>query len=249
MHILFISEYYPPKIKGGGEINLSTLAKALAKSEHIVSILTSQFPNLPVFEEQDGVKIYRRLKTGENPGSLSSNIVRSLLFPSSVQKEIKKLTSEINPDIIHFIGTSIIAAPELKSLHKPLFATIESYPTLCPKGDRFYHGKEECKITCTFTQFASCQKDSDEIGKMKNRWYFKYNPFFLAYTYNYYKRLNRALSSCTLISISKYVQQLMLQQNHQSRAIPNILEADALASPEKNISAGKVKILYLDRKR
>src|SRR3989338_3255732 len=158
MHILFISEYYPPKIKGGGEINLSTLAKALAKSKHIVSVLTSQFPNLPLFEEQDGVKIYRRLKTGENPGSLSSNITRSLRFPSSVEKETKKLALEINPDIIHFIGTSIIAAPQLKLLHKPLFATIESYPSLCPKGDRFYHGREECKITCTFTQFASCQK-------------------------------------------------------------------------------------------
>ena len=255
MHILFISEYYPPKIKGGGEINLSTLAKALAKSEHIVSILTSQFPNLPVFEEQDGVKIYRRLKTGENPGSLSSNIVRSLLFPSSVQKEIKKLTSEINPDIIHFIGTSIIAAPELKSLHKPLFATIESYPTLCPKGDRFYHGKEECKITCTFTQFASCQKDSDEIGKMKNKWYFKYNLFFLAYTYNYYKKLNLALSSCTLISISKYVQQLLLQQNHQSTVIPNILDVKPFLVAKKKIQEKaaekedkkekKVHILYL----
>lgn len=245
MHVLFISEYYPPIIKGGGEINLSTLAKALAQHNHTVAVLTSSFPELPPYQEQEGVEIYRRLKTGENPGSLRSNIIRGFLFPFSVKKETSKIVREINPGLIHFIGTSIIAAPKLKSLQKPLFATIESYPTLCPKGDRWYHGKEECKITCTFTEFASCQKDSDEIGKMKNRWYLKYNPFFLAYTYNYYKKLNKALSYCTLISISRYVQQLLALHGHQSRAIPNILEADALASPEKNISAGKVKILYL----
>lgn len=255
MHLLFISEYYPPKIKGGGEINLSTLAKALAASGQIVSILTSQFPNLPRYEEQEGVKIYRRLKTGENPGSISSNIARSLRFPSSVKKETKRLASEINPNILHFIGTSIIAAPKLKSLNKPLFATIESYPTLCPKGDRWYHGRKECRTICSLRKFASCQNDSDEIGKMKNKWYFKYNPFFLAYTYHYYKRLNTALSSCTLISISKYVQQLLLQQNHQSTVIPNILDLKPFTLAKKkssdksaekeNKKEKKAHILYL----
>ncbi len=234
MHILFISEYYPPKIKGGGEINLSTLARALAKQEHQVSILTSHFPDLPAYEEQEGVKIYRRLKTGENPGSLYSNIVRSLLFPKSVAKEAAKLASEINSNIVHFIGTSIIAAPKLKSCNKPLFATIESYPTICPKGDRWYHGKEECKIKCNLKEFFSCQQDSDEMGKMKNKWYLKYNLLFLGYTYHHYKKLNRALSSCTLISISKYVQQLLLQQGYQSTVIPNILDLKPFAAAKKN---------------
>ena len=159
---------------------------------------------------------------------------------------------EIKPDVIHFIGTSIIAAPTLKSLHKPLFATIESYPALCPKGDRWFHGKEECKIVCSLRKFASCQKDSNEIGKMKNKWYFKYNPFLLAYTYNYYKKLNKALSYCHLISISKYVQQLLLQQNHQSTVIPNILDVKPFLVAKKKIQERsaekkntKTKILYL----
>ena len=249
MKILFISEYYPPKIKGGGEINLSTLVTTLAKAGHTITVLTSYFPGLPAAEEQEGIKIYRRLKTGENPGSIRSNLTRSLLFPFSVKRETKKIVPEINPDVIHFIGTSIIAAPTLKSLNKPLFATIESYPTLCPKGDRWYHGKEECKIVCSLRKFASCQKDSDEIGKMKNKWYLKYNLFFLAYTYYYYKKMNKALSYCTLLSISGYVQQLLLQQNHHSQVIPNILDLHPFSwakrkdKPKKEDR--KVRILYL----
>lgn len=249
MKILFISEYYPPQTKGGAEINLSILAKALVKSKHTVSILTAGFSDLPAYEEQEEVKIYRRLKTGENPSSPYSNIVRRLLFPFSVKKETERLVSEIDPDVIHFIGTSIIAAPRLRYLNKPLFATIESYPALCPKGDRWYHGKEECKIRCNLKEFFSCQQDSDEIGKMKNKWYLKYNLFFLAYTYHYYKKLNLALASCTLISISRYMQQLLLQHNYQSTVIPNILDVNQFSPVEKKINAEKkdkkVKILYL----
>jgi len=249
MQILFISEYYPPLVRGGGEINLQLLATALAKQGCNVAVLTASSRRLASYEEQAGVKIYRRLKTGNHPGSFKSNIFRRLLFPRSVDQEARKLVSEINPDLIHFIGTSIIAAPQLKELNKPLFATIESYPTLCPKGDRLYHGQEECKIVCNFKAFASCQRDSEEIGKMKNRWYLKYNPLFLRYVYNYYKKLNQALSYCTLISISSYVQQLLLLHNHRSTVIPDILEVEKflrvqnLTPPKTKLN--KVRLLYL----
>jgi hypothetical protein len=38
MKILFVSEYYAPKIMGGGEINLEIIAKALAKEGHDISV-------------------------------------------------------------------------------------------------------------------------------------------------------------------------------------------------------------------
>ena len=44
--ILFISEYFPPKIMGGGEINLFLLAKALSKQKIDVNVLTSDHQNL-----------------------------------------------------------------------------------------------------------------------------------------------------------------------------------------------------------
>ncbi|MDP3699068.1 MAG: glycosyltransferase family 4 protein [Nanoarchaeota archaeon] len=224
MNILFVSEYYPPKVMGGGEINLELLATALAESGVEVSVLTSQHFGLPETEQKEGVTIYRKLRTGDNPSGLVENLKRSLIFPKSVVEEVNKIVKKKQIEAIHFIGTSIIAASQLKGFGIPLFATIESYPTLCPKGDRIFHGKSECKVKCSFTEFLSCQRDSAEIGKMKNEWYLKYNAPGLSYIYYYYSQLNEALKYCNLIAISEYVQNLLKQQGHESTAIPNALD-------------------------
>ncbi len=246
MKILFISEYYPPKVMGGGEINLASLAKGLMSAGMEVLVLTSFFPGLARTEEQEGVKIYRRLKTGTTPSSWFSNVQRRLLFPRSVVREVQRLSIETSFDLIHFTGTSIITAPQLKKLNKPLFATIESYPALCPKGDRLYHGRKECKIACTLPRFLPCQAKSKEIGKMKNTWYVRYNLPLLLYIYWYYKRLHNALRHCRLISISTYVQELLALHEIQSSAvIPNIIEVERFSSPKTSQLPAKPRILYL----
>ncbi|MEK6939475.1 MAG: glycosyltransferase family 4 protein [Nanoarchaeota archaeon] len=249
MKVLFISEYYPPKIMGGGEINLELLATGLAKKGVEVSVLTSYHPGLDKVEVKNGITILRKLKTGKNPSSLIENVKRSLIFPKSIVKEVKRIVNQEKIDAIHFIGTSVIAAVELKSVGIPLFATIESYPALCPKGDRIFHGKSECMVKCSFTEFLSCQKDSQEIGKMKNKWYLKYNAPALSYIYNYYSQLNDALQHCNLIAISKYVQNVLQQQGHGSVAIPNALPLENFKVKDKkkndNRKNSKINILCL----
>ncbi len=252
MEILFISEYFPPKIMGGGEINLSLLAQALAEEGNEVTVLTSFHPGLKEEEEIAGVKIYRRLKTGKNASSLFNNVQRSFIFPRSVVREVKKIVEEKSSNgdnfkIIHFIGTSVIAAKQLSRLKMPLFATIESYPSLCPKGDRIYHGREECKSACSFRDFVRCQKNSPEIGKMKNQPWLKYNPFFHRYVYRYYLKLNEALSYCHLIAISNYVQGLLAERGLKSVVVPNALDVEKfdLAAKKTPHSKSKFKILYL----
>ncbi len=243
MHILFISEYYPPIIMGGGEINLSTLANSLAQTKDIkVSILTSSSPNLPEIEIHPNLTIYRRLHTGSSPSSLLGNLSRLLFLKHSINKQTKKIIQQQNHpiNIIHFIGGTIIAAKQLNQHLKNtksnilLFATIESYPTLCPKGDRWYKQQKPCTIKCTPPKFLSCQSHCTEIGKMKNPWYFKYNPLFLLTTYYYYHQRNQSLKYCHLIAISKYVQNLLHQQNHQSTIIPNILDTKPFEISTKN---------------
>ncbi len=243
LKILFVSEYFPPKTMGGGEINLSLLAKALVRNKIDVCVLTSYHKGLKKFEYVGGIKVYRRLKTGNNASGIISNFKRSFIFPSSIPKEIIKLKKEINFDIVHFIGTSIITAKKLKGLNKPMFATIESYPALCPKGDRIYKGNEECKFVCSFFRFLRCQLSSSEIGKMKNRFFLKYNPVILIYIYRYYKRLNNSLKYCRLIAISKYVQGLLLKQRLQSRIVPNAIDTNKFYSNKSK--GGKIRIVYL----
>ncbi|MBI2125523.1 glycosyltransferase family 4 protein [Candidatus Woesearchaeota archaeon] len=247
MKVLFVSEYYPPKIMGGGEINLELLATALAKKKVGVFVLTSHHAGLEKKELKNGVTIYRRLKTGRTPSGMVENVKRSLVFPKSVIEKAGIIIKEQKIDLIHFIGTSIIVAEELKQFQIPLFATIESYPTLCPKGDRIFHAKTECKIQCSFTKFLSCQAESPEIGKMKNGWYLKYNPPALSYIYNYYSQLNEALKHCNLISISSYVQSLLKQQGYESIVIPNALDAEKFSTTIKNEPRKneKIRILYL----
>lgn len=241
MKILFVSEYYPPKISGGGEINLAQVAEELSRQQQDVRVLTSSFTDLPQEEVRNGVTIYRRLRSGKSASTLGGNFQRRFLFPRSVVREAATLIREQKPDVIHFIGNSIIAAPRLKrrcregSAGLKLVATIESYPTLCPKGDRLYQGREECRIACTFNQFFSCQSAADEIGKMSNRWYLRYNPLFLGLTYRYYQQLHKALSSCQLIAISGYVQRLLQQQGWLSTVIPNAFEAAPFSVPIHSI--------------
>ena len=199
MKILFISEYFPPKIMGGGEINLSLLAKSLAKSGVNVSILTSHHQGLKRFEEQEGVKIYRLLNTGDNPEGILNNFKRSYSYPRSIIKQVKRISQKKTFDAIHLTGSSIISAKKLKILKIPLFATIESYPSLCPKGDRIYHNKTECKQKCTFPKFIFCQLRSTEIGKMKNRWFLKYNPTLSPALKTDQKKSKRKKSSCILV--------------------------------------------------
>lgn len=248
MKILFISEYYPPKVMGGGEINLATTAEALASQGANVFILTSRHDGLLKNEEINGVHIHRWLKTGSSPSSIFGNISRSLLFPRSVVKNILSFIKQQPVDLIHFIGASIIVAPKIKHLDIPLFATIESFPTLCPKGDRLYQGKEECTHICSLSKFIQCQQHCSELGKLKNRWFLKYNPLFLFQAYSRYNKLNNALHCCQLIAISKYVQKLLEQQGLVSTVIPNALNLIHFTTIKKkdNASEKKIKkIVYL----
>ncbi|MDP3734468.1 MAG: glycosyltransferase family 4 protein [Nanoarchaeota archaeon] len=244
MNLLFVSEYFPPKIMGGGEINLSLLAAALAKKTMTVSVITSYHPGLPRFEKVDRVHIYRLLQTGESPNGIINNFKRSFLFPKSIEKEVAELHHRKKFTQIHFMGTSIIAAAKLQQLNVPLIATIESYPTLCPKGDRIFHGKQECKTVCTISKFVSCQRDSTEIGKMNNKWYFKYNPLFLLYVYNHYTKLKQSLLHCHLIAISKYVHNVLRHHGVESTIIPNALNTSAFVHQAAR-KPGKKRILYL----
>lgn len=227
MNILFISEYYPPFVQGGGEINVSLTTAALARKGVKVSVLTSALPGVPEQEQRRGVTIYRRAKTGSNPRSWSSNLQRSLLFPYSVIQQTKKLFQECPErsfDVIHFIGTSVIAAPALKRLGVPLIATVESFPTLCPKGNRFYQERQECTLRCSYASFLSCQYYSSEMGLMENKAWLKLNPFILTYIYHYFSKLRESLAACHCVAISSYVQGLLARHDYPSTVIPNGIE-------------------------
>jgi len=194
-------------------------------------------------ETIDGIRVHRILSSGEDPGKLTSNIKR-IFFADSVIKVIPHLHSEKKFDVIHLIGSSLAAAPELKKLKVPLFATIESYPSVCPKGDRMYKNRTPCEITCTWKHFVECQSESPEIGKMKNQWYIKNNPVALRTIYAQYQKLKKGLDCCHLIAISGYVQRLLQLHGKKSVVIPNAIDLD-LYKRERTSTNAIPEILYL----
>ena len=83
MKVLMISEFFPPKSMGGGELSAYSLAKELVKEKIEVHVLTSYFEGLKKQESLDGIKIFRFLKSG-NPNNLQGNMDRLLNFEKSL---------------------------------------------------------------------------------------------------------------------------------------------------------------------
>lgn len=178
MHILMVSEYFPPHAMGGGELSAFALAKALVRKGIEVSVLTSKFADDVAQESMEGVAIYRRLATGENASTVGGNLKRFQLT-SSIVKELPKLVDEIKPDIIHAMNITSMAGVADAQLGVPAIAHINSPLAFDPKGTLLDNGKERTK-PYTFRSFVESFLSAKELG---TPWFVKYNPvaWFLLY--------------------------------------------------------------------
>ena len=246
--ILFVAEYFPPIVQGGGEVNLSLLSQALAERGFRVMVLTSWFPGLPREESVNGVTIVRQLRTGRSVGGLFGNVVRSLFFEASVFRGVEMLLKKQRFDVIHLIGSSLGCAERLRRLTAvPLAATVESYIALCPKGD-FLCGTSIDMSRWSFGTFVRCLLSSQEIGKMKNRFFLKYNPFFWLAGYSRFAHLERNLRFVSLIAVSRFVRDVLKKNNGlESAVVPNFIDIAAFRKPQLRSMAPNRKpvVVYL----
>lgn len=222
MKILIISEYFYPFVKGGGEINSFQRAKKLIKEGNEVHILTSRFKKSKEEEILEGIIIHRLLSSGFDPSRLLSNLRRIFIFNHSIKKGLTVLNNKgIMFDKVYLTGRSINSSRYFSSPN----AIVESLFYFCPKSDRlFFKGNREgitCPHKCTFIKFLKCQKRSRYIGKMKNRWFFRYNLFFLLSIWVSYKRSFSCLERCEIITISKFMKRLISSFNLRSSIEPN----------------------------
>ena len=241
MKILLVTEYFPPRIFGGGEISAYNLARELAKNSIEVHVLTSKYESLPSIEKKDRFIIHRNLKSGSNPRSLIENLKRSLIFPRSVKKEIKNLDKKEKFDVIHFLNLTSIT----KIKKTPTIATTNNYTSLCPKANLFYKEKAICSGP-NFIKCSNCIANSQYFGKMKNRFYLKYNPLFWVYAYLSFKTKNKKLKSVTKhISVSNFIKSV-LEKNDipKVKVIPNIIEFNN-KEEDFDIKEKGLKITYI----
>ncbi|MEM2956635.1 MAG: glycosyltransferase family 4 protein [Candidatus Pacearchaeota archaeon] len=229
MKILLISEYFPPKIFGGGEISSWLLAKNLSKQGIDVFILTSHFNEPKKYEEHEGVKIYRNLLTGKNPNSVIENFKRAVVFPFTTEKELIKLDKKENFDLIHCMNiNSIIGAAKAKEkVRKPMIAHINSPQLFCPSGTLVRENKL-CNETCSFLKFFKCFLRSGKISKVEKKFYLQYNPFFALYVYHRFKKRKKSLREMDFfIAVSNFMKNLLLREGipeERIAVVPNMVE-------------------------
>ena len=218
MKILLVSEYYPPKIFGGGELSAQTLASSLADQGIEVHVLTSQTGGVNEEKMEKKVKVHRYLKTGDNPWSLKENIKRLLFFPCSLRKAVRELDEQEQFDVIHCLNTTSIF-PFKK---KKIIATINSYTPFCPKGNLFYKEQEVCD-GAAFFKCSGCIAQSQYVGKSRVGLWLRWNPAFWIFLYRAYKRrLSRLQQLDQVIIISEFMRRFV--DNKRVSLIYTIME-------------------------
>jgi len=245
MHVLMVSEYFPPRAMGGGELSAFALAKALVKRHVKVSVLTSHFGGDTREETRDGIKIYRLLKTGNDSGSLKGNLERRK-FTASVKRALPALVKRIKPSIVHAMNiTSMPGVASLKGI--PLIAHINSPLAFCPKGTLLYQGKERTE-PYTFGSFVKAYVSGEELGRMGNAWYLRYNPLAWAAIYSRWVRIRNSFPKFNhFLPISTAMQRWLEKYGvgkKRSTVVPNIINLDAFQDAKAQ-EHGIPRLLYL----
>ena len=126
MRILMLSWEYPPRIVGGLGRVVHDLSHRLIKDGHDVTVVTYRDGNVPYFEDDDGVKVYRVDNFMIQPNNFIDWIMQ--LNFNMVAKTGEIIASEGNFDVIHAHDWLVAyAAKTLKtSFNIPLVSTIHA---------------------------------------------------------------------------------------------------------------------------
>ncbi|MCD6088372.1 glycosyltransferase family 4 protein [Candidatus Bathyarchaeota archaeon] len=124
MRICMLTWEFPPRIVGGIARHCLGLSKALAKLGHEVYVVTLEFPGTPLFEDVDGVKVYRVLIELGHPNF----IIWTFIFNHFMEKKVAELSRSVKFDVIH-IHDWLTAEAGVSSKHflnKSLVSTVHS---------------------------------------------------------------------------------------------------------------------------
>ena len=124
MRICMVTWEFPPRIVGGIARHCYGLSRALAKKGHEVHLITLDFPGAPLYEEVDGVKVYRTKVELGHPDF----IVWTLIFNHFMEKRVALISREVDFDVIH-VHDWLTAPAGISSKHylnRPLISTMHS---------------------------------------------------------------------------------------------------------------------------
>ena len=136
LNILYITEYFPPYVKGGSEISTSLIVKYVSKN-HNCYILTGNFQNKPwLFGRTTVFPFLKKPEIKEkNLTNIIKNEVRYYLNIHINKKILLNLIDEKKIDIIHIIPTcfyNFLILVSALDLNKPIIIDSRGGTLACP---------------------------------------------------------------------------------------------------------------------
>lgn len=223
--LLLVSEYFPPRIFGGGEVSAYRLARGLTTRGFEVTVLTAAGEGLPAEETVEGFQILRRLRTGSSPGSHRNNVERVLRLPRSIRREARRLAGGQTFDAVFLLGATSVVPLRLPA---PTIAVINFYPPFCPKGTLYFEERGECRH-CSPGKFVPCITRSEYLGNNRMPPWLRYNPVFWAALYGQYLMRRRGLRSVDhFVAISGFVEEVLREHGIDAAAVERIYNVSAI---------------------
>lgn len=164
--LMFNTLYYPSKV-GGAEKSVQLLAEDLVQMGHkvVVACLTNKRDDVFV---HNGVKVYKLLHKNiywaYEPKKRNANILQKMIWHSidiytnSQRRNIKKILSTENPQLVHVNNISGFSSGILKTFKNndlPIVQTLRDYYYLCYKNTCYDNGNcyklcKACEITSKY---------------------------------------------------------------------------------------------------
>lgn len=153
MRILLASDYYPPFI-GGAQIQTQLLARRLRERGHEIAVATAWQNDVPSYEEDRGIRIYRLRQLRTIPGLARRRFQHHQPpFPDPVTTvALRRVIRRFEPDIVHSYGwISYSVAAALIGRDTPLLITARDYGYGCANRTLMRDGQD-----CSGPALAKC---------------------------------------------------------------------------------------------
>jgi glycosyltransferase involved in cell wall biosynthesis len=159
MKIAIVSKYFPPNIRGGGEISAYNLAQALTEIGVDVHVITST--NIDQLEESK-FTLHPIIKDISMPGVLNY-LSRNEVFYWKSYKAVSKFLSENQDiDVVHAMNMASIPGTVKAAIKHdiPSVITVSSHWLTCPTGMMLKSDDTVCDGQCSFMKTLRCYSNS-----------------------------------------------------------------------------------------
>lgn len=231
MRILFISDFYPPYIKGGAEISTSLLADYLAKDNQVYVVCTKLDDKKWIRNQVEVYPVISSFRL-ENKDLISSlkYAVRIITRPIASIISTRNLINKLKPDVVNIVPSSYHFIPIIIWLRifkgLPVVVDARDYSIICPT----HLGSEVFDDTVYRSHGYRCLK-SYNTGNIFLDLFSRPFALYESMVFNLYKTtlkfIVRHFSGIKIIAVSDYMKRQLVLNGFCENKIGVIYNAPA----------------------